>query len=555
MGGLRELAAPFVVPGPAAVAIRDRLRVSETDAAVLAEVGAYLGSLAAGDLAERSRQGTGHDATAWAVRKRELTGKSSARWAGSITKATHDQWALARRGQAAHMTWLREQIDSIEARLARPLGAKANKREGLARGYATRAEWHAKSRRLHILKARLAAVEADWAAGRVHVVRGGKRLANTRHHLEAAGLSEQQWQARWQAQRIFLAADGESGKRFGNETIRVTDTGQLSLKLPTPLAHLANAPHGRYILDVTVAFKHRGQEWRDRITANRAVAYRIHHDTARGRWYVTASWQRATVPALPLQAALAQGVVGVDMNDDHLAAWRLDGHGNPVGEPQRFFYDLSGSTEHRDAQLRHALTRLLHHTQRCGAAAIALEDLDFAAEKGREQHGRNKRFRRLIARFPTAKLKARLTSMAAEQDIAVVAVDPAYTSKWGAQHWQKPLTTPVRKMSRHDAASIAVGRRALGHLIRLGAPPRPLRHWGRTAPPPQHRSDAAGHRTVQARPETRRREEPRPHPPGPRTGCAPPGGGAKAGDQGAQHRSGHPAEHESWYQDPLPLSL
>lgn len=40
--GLRELAPSFVVPGPAGVAIRDRLRVSETDAVVLAEVGRFL---------------------------------------------------------------------------------------------------------------------------------------------------------------------------------------------------------------------------------------------------------------------------------------------------------------------------------------------------------------------------------------------------------------------------------------------------------------------------------------------------------------------------------
>ncbi|WP_328781056.1 transposase [Streptomyces canus] len=543
MGGLREVAASFVVPGPAGVAIRDRLRVSDADAAVLTEVGVFLGSLAAGDLAERSRQGLGHDAASWAVRKRELTGRSSARWAGSITKATHDQWALARRGQAAHMAWLRGQIASIEARLARPLGAKADKRAGLARGYATRVEWHAKSRRLHALKDRLAVVEADRVAGRVRVVRGGKRLANTRHHLAAAGLDEQAWRDRWRAERMFLAADGESGKRFGNETIRVTDTGRLSLKLPVPLAHLANAPHGRYVLDSAVVFKHRGQEWLDRVTTNRAVAYRIHHDTGRGRWYVTASWQRAAAPVLPLQAALARGVVGVDMNDDHLAAWQLDGHGNPVGEPQRFFYDLTGTAQHRDAQIRHALSRLLHHARRCGAAAIAIEDLDFTDGTSREKHGRNKRFRRLISRLPTAKLRARLVSMAAEQDIAVVAVDPAYTSRWGAQHWQQPLTTKTRKISRHDAASIAIGRRALGHPIRR-----------RTTPPPSHQSDGAGHRTVQARPEIRRREGTRPHLPGTRTGCAPPGHGAKAGDQGTQHRSGHPAEQGSWQQDSLPLS-
>jgi IS605 OrfB family transposase len=536
------LAASFVVPGPAGVAIRDRLRVSQSDAAVLAEVGMFLGSLAAGDLAERSRQGLAHDASGWAVRKRALTGKSSARWAGSITKATHDQWALARRGQAAHLAWLRRQIAAVEARLARPLGAKADKREGLARGYASRAEWHAKSRRLHALKDRLVVVEADWAAGRVHVVRGGRRLAHVRHHLAAAGLDEAAWRTQWEAERMFLAADGESGKRFGNETIRITDTGQLSVKLPAPLAHLANAPHGRYVLDATVRFRHRGEEWRDRITADRAVAYRIHHDTARDRWYVTASWQRATAPVLPLQAALAQGVVGVDMNDDHLAAWRLDVHGNPVGEPQRFCYDLSGSSEHRDAHIRHALTRLLHYTRRCGAAAIAIEDLDFSDGTSREKHGRNKRFRRLLSRFPTAKLKARLVSMAAEQDIAIVAVDPAYTSKWGAQHWQKPLTTPARKLSRHDAASIAVGRRALGHPIRR-----------RTAPPPAHQSDVPGHRTVQARPGTRRREETRPPTPGPRTRSVSPDAERKRATR-TSNTVRHVRSDQVWVQDSLLLT-
>jgi hypothetical protein len=70
-----------------------------------------------------------------------------------------------------------------------------------------------------------------------------------------------------------------------------------------------------------------------------------------------------------------------------------------------------------------------------------VEDLDFAAEKTREKHGRKRRFRQLISGMPTGRLRARLASMADATGIAVIAVDPAYTSKWGAQHWQKPLTT------------------------------------------------------------------------------------------------------------------
>ncbi|MGP4089462.1 hypothetical protein ACTWQJ_34135, partial [Streptomyces sp. KR55] len=277
--------------------------------------------------------------------------------------------------------------------------------------------------------------------------------------------------------------------------------------------------------------------------ANRAVAYRIHEDVGRGRWYLTASWTIPPVRTVPLAAARAGGLVGVDTNADHLAAWRLDEHGNPVGNPRRFFYDLSGTAQHRDAQVRHALIRLLHWAKTCGLA-VAVEDLDFTAEKTREKHGRRKRFRKLISGLPTSRLRARLVSMAAELGITIVAVDPAYTSKWGAQHWQKPLTGNNRKTTRHDAAAVAIGRRALGYPIRR-----------RTAPPPHDRSDRVGHRTVQARPGTPAREGNRPRVPGPRTRSVRAGRGANAVDQNAQHRSGRSAEHGFWQQDSLPLGL
>ncbi|MEV8037131.1 IS200/IS605 family accessory protein TnpB-related protein [Streptomyces sp. NPDC086182] len=541
MNGLRPVESSFVVPGPSGVAVRDRLRgLTVGDERVLRLVGDHLGSLASGDLKARCAAGLEHDNESWASRKRELTGLSSSRWAGSLTKATHDQWALARRGQAAHIQQLESGVNTIRHRLSLPLGEKGSKR--LAGGYRSRREWHAKTRRLRVLEDRLAAARADWAAGRVRVVRGGKRLLNTRHHLEQARLTEEAWRARWEASRRFLQTDGESGKRYGNETIRVGPDGQVSIRLPAPLAHLANAPHGRYVLAARVWFAHRGEAWRDRVGANRAVAYRIHEDAGRRRWYLTASWTIPPAQTVPLTAVRAGGLIGVDMNADHLAAWRLDQHGNPVGAPRRFDYDLSGTADRRDAQVRHALTRLLHWATRHGLA-IAVEDLNFTAETTREKHGRRKKFRKLISGMPVARLRARLVSMATELGILLVAVDPAYTSKWGAQHWQKPLTTSKRKVSRHDAASIAIGRRALGHPVRR-----------RTAPPRTHQSDGYGHRTVQARPATPGREGPRPRIPGPRTRSVPPGRGANAGNQNAQHRPGRSAEHESWQQDPLPLS-
>ncbi|MGW2779692.1 IS200/IS605 family accessory protein TnpB-related protein [Streptomyces populi] len=504
MGDLRSVAAPFVMPAPSGVTVRDRLKgLTTQDEQVLRLVGGHLGSLAAQDLKLRCAAGLEHDGGSWASRKRVLTGLSSSRWAGSLTKATHDVWALARRGQQAHIRQLEAGVNMIRHRLSLPLGEKGSKRA--TGGYRSRREWHAKSRRLGVLEDRLEQARADWAAGRVRVVRGGKRLLNTRHHLQQARLSEEAWRARWEASRRFLQADGESGKRYGNETIRVSPDGQVGIKLPAPLAHLANAPHGRYVLSVRVSFAHRGEMWADRVEANRAVAYRIHENTSRDRWYLTASWTVPPAPVVPLAAVQAGGLIGVDTNADHLAAWRLDVHGNPVGAPRRFDYTLSGTTQHRDAQVRHALSRLLHWAAG-HRLAIAVEDLDFTAETSREKHGRRKKFRKLISGMPVARLRARPVSMATELGVPLVAVDPACTSRWGAQHWQKPLTGTTRKTTRHDAAAVAIGRRALGHPVRR-----------RTAPPRTHQRDGYGHRTVQARPAASGREGPRPRIPGPRT--------------------------------------
>ncbi|CAM5514091.1 hypothetical protein SHIRM173S_10961 [Streptomyces hirsutus] len=199
-GGLRKLAAPFVVPGPSGVAVRTRLKqLTATDEEVLRRVGAHLGTLACRDLKTRCHDGLGHDAKTWAARKRELTPLSSARWAGAITRATHEQWALARRGALAHLQNLQAGVHTLRHRLALPLGAKGSKRA--PGGYRSRREWHAKARRLQVLEDRLARERAAWQAGTVHVVRGGKRLARMRHHLPAARLTETQW---FRVQVFFL---------------------------------------------------------------------------------------------------------------------------------------------------------------------------------------------------------------------------------------------------------------------------------------------------------------------------------------------------------------
>ena len=472
---LRTIAVPFVAAAPSGARVRTRLRLTGQDAAVLRAVGGHLGSLAGRDLAARCREGR-LDAAGRAVsrrdRKRALTRESSSRWAGAITRTSKDQWQLGDRNLRAEAATLRARIRAIETRSAVPAGQK----RGRVRAYATVAERHCKLVRAQSLRARLAQVERRIEAGTVSVVRGGRRLLRNRANLAAAHLAEAQWRDRWDAERLFLTADGEAGKARGNETIRWNpDEGWLEIRLPGPLEHMANRPHGRYRLCCPVAFAYRGDEVAAQ-SASGAVRYDISLDAATGRWYLDASWKMPARPVPPIGDLRQHPVIAVDLNAGHLAVAAVAPDGNVLGSPWTVPLDLAGlPATTRDGRLRAAISGLIAAAKAHGAKAVVIEDLDFteARSEGRERAGnrpsrgkRGRGFRRAVTGIPTAKFRDRLTQMTANADLAVIAVDPAYTSRWGAQHWLPALREHHPGLTCHHAASLVIGRRALGHRAR-----------------------------------------------------------------------------------------
>jgi len=287
---MRQLATPFVVAPPAGARVRTRLRVDAADEHVLWAVGEHLGRLGGRDQATRCRLGRGDDQRT--DRKRALTPQSSSRWAGAITRTSNDQWERAHRNLGDARAGLRRATKKIRARLAVPVGQARGRDHSRVQGYHSQAERFQKQRRLQHLQARLAEVEARIAQSRVSVCRGGRRIAKLRHALDRADvpLTPVEWRARWEAERLFLTADGEADKAWGNETIRVhPDERWLELRLPSPLAHLSNTP-GRaatYRLGCPVAFTYRASEWAAQ-AASGAVRYDLFLDPARGRWYADA---------------------------------------------------------------------------------------------------------------------------------------------------------------------------------------------------------------------------------------------------------------------------
>jgi hypothetical protein len=151
---------------------------------------------------------------------------------------------------------------------------------------------------------------------------------------------------------------------------------------------------------------------------------------------------------------------------------------------------------------RHAITRLIHFALGHGIDNVTVEDLDFADARttGRETMGRGrrgKRFRKTVAGIPTAVFRSRLSAQTTRHGIGLFAVNPAYTSVWGDQHWR----TPYENVTRHEAAATVIGRRAQGFTAR--------RREGVTRTRPEDRVRATDQATPDDRPvSTRNRHRP-----------------------------------------------
>ena len=199
--------------------------------------------------------------------------------------------------------------------------------------------------------------------------------------------------------------------------------------------------------------------------------------------------------------------------------------------------------------LREAADDVLATAKAHGCHAIVIENLDFndARDEGREKTGRRpsrgrrgKSFRALVAGMPTAKFRDRLVQMASNAGLSVVAVDPAYTSRWGAEHWLEPLRKISRVASGHHAAALVIGRRGLAQRAR--------RRERCDSDPAEHGRERATNSAVGPTPAPAGLSEPRTRKPGDheakrqphpwrKTG---PAERASPGDQGSKDRSRRP---------------
>ena len=283
--------------------------------------------------------------------------------------------------------------------------------------------------------------------------------------------------------------------------------GRLRVKTPAALVEPARLACGDR--PQPVRFGHLGDQWADRVDG--AVRGALRHQLrprqrAAGIWTRLGKWRPQ--PAPELNELRAGRLLGVDLNDGHLGGCVLDSSGNPVGEPVSIAVVTAGlsrvaprwagaRSDRRPARSRPPRTTARRWWSRTSTSPTRgpPDGKHSAAVNGANG---------CAAPSPASPPADSATGSQAwplGRGIAVIGVDPAYTSRWGAQHWRIPCSSrlpihrpspPPSRRGRPRSADVASDWRSGDGRQDPATDSGPLRAHHRPGPT-HHRSHGGRH--------------------------------------------------------------
>lgn len=335
-------------------------------------------------------------------------------------------------------------IKSLERRLARA--------EDAAERHKLRSTIHQKRRRLQTLRDELAAMEADQRAGIVRLCFGSRKLFRAQFALEANGYASlDEWREHWRRARSSeFTVLGSKDETAGCQGCQVQHLGgnrfAFTLRLPDALTGPnAGGKHVRFEADLP----HGAEHVKNALERGQAISYRFKRDAKSWRVFVTTA-------ALPGRRSSDRrlGVIGMDINADHLAVTATDRHGNPVAT-RRISLVLSGcSTNQAAARIGEAVKEVMAFAIEQGKP-LAVENLDFTSKKA-QLEGRGVRYNRMLSSFAYERVLDTVQARALDAGIEVIKRNPAFTSIIGRYKFASRYG-----ISDHQGAALAIARRAM----------------------------------------------------------------------------------------------
>ena len=375
------------------------------------------------------------------------------------------------------MVSVREQqklrLDDLQRRIAR---AERQVSDAAERGRQGKVQQ--KKRRLANLRHRLAALETDIAAGRVRLCFGSKRLWRKQHNLEANGYgSHEEWLRDWREARsdeVFVLGSRDETAGCQLCVATVADDGTLTLRLRMPDC-LANQ-YGKYLTIEGVRFAYGHEQVLAALQSNaeyaayrrehgekaaratdlgQAISYRFKRDD-RG-WRVFATTDMMDVPVVTDRR---RGVIGVDLNADHLAVAQTDASGNCINAWRVPLITYGKDAHQAEAIIGDAVARVVDYAKEAGKPVV-IEKLDFRRKKAALE-GESRRYSRMLSSFSYGKIKAYVISRGYRQGVEIHQVNPAYSSVIGRVKFMERYGLSV-----HQAAALVLARRLLNCSERI----------------------------------------------------------------------------------------
>ena len=337
---------------------------------------------------------------------------------------------------------------------------------------------HPKNRRLANLKSRLVALEDDMAAGRVRLCFGSKRLWRNQHELEANGYtSHEEWLADWEDARngefFVLGSRDETG---GCQlcVAEVADDGTLTLRLRMP--DCLAEQHGKYLVIEGVRFAYGDEQVLAALGSNadyaqfrrehgekaaratelgQAVSCRFKRDEKGWRVFVTTDMAEVHVAT-----DRRHGIIGVDLNADHLAVAETDASGNYLNAWRAPLVTYGKSQRQAEALIGDAVACVVEFAQEAGKP-IVIEKLDFR-QKRAVLEGEPPRYSRMLSSFSHGRIKGYFLSRGYREGVEVNQANPAYSSVIGRVKFMERYGLSV-----HQAAALVLARRLLGCSERI----------------------------------------------------------------------------------------
>jgi IS605 OrfB family transposase len=316
---------------------------------------------------------------------------------------------------------------------------------------------HQKKRRLFFMKSKLENLEADENSGKVSLCFGSNKLFRAQFNLEKNGYrSHEEWHQAWTRARntsFFLV--GSKDESAGNQscTATIQDDGSLTLRLRLPDALTKIS---KYILIPNVKFKYGHEQVLSGLKNGTAISYRFKKDEKGWRCFAS-----TTLESPKIVTEEKVGVIGIDINVDHLAIVETDRMGNPVSH-RIVPLDLYGKDINQSKAIIGDAAAQVIQWGLTAKKPVVLEKLSFQKKKSELRENSHSKMARTLSSFAYSAIINIIKARAYRSGVNIKEINPAYTSIIGRVKFAKRYG-----LSIHRSAALCIARRSLGFSEKL----------------------------------------------------------------------------------------